>query len=849
MSLLLRSGLREHARHIWQVVLSIAGVALGVAIVVAVDLTSGSAETAFRQATSSIAGRTTHEIVGSGSRIPDSTYRELRVGLVQRDCAPVVEGMVVLTGQTRRAIRLLGVDVFAEGRLRPWFGFETALRDVDLSSFMTRPGAVLLSVAVARALGLAPGDRFAIEVSGQAHPAVLAGLLAPEDSWTRQGLENVAIADIATAQELLGRSGLDRIDLRLPDDERGRTALAAITSWLPDGLELRAAGDRAGGLHQLTRGFRINLQAFGLLTLLVGAFLIYNTMVFSVVRRRQLIGVLRSIGATRGQLVRMLVFEALTLAGLGIAFGIVLGIVLANALLGLVAQTINDLYLTVSVTNVAPSAGVLVKASLLGLTVGLAGTLMPALEATGLRPHEVLQRTSLEQRLFRLRPKVSVAGLVSIAIAALCLTSGSRSTIVSYAGLFAGLFGAALLVPTASSVLLLAAVRPLQRLFGAPGSLAARGARAGLSRTAVATAALMLAIATSLGIGVMIATFRSNVDEWLRTTLVADAYVSVPSPVSARTSVALDTGLVAALGDTPAADKLATYLWKDVETRFGPARLAAVSGGPWVRESYRVLAGNRESMTEAFTGDGAVCVSEPFAWRHEVGLGSTIELRTDRGWKPFRVVAVFRDYGSDRGSLLIGRKPFDKLWTDDSVTSMAITAAPGKAAALVSQLREAASGRQAVIVRSNRDLRAISLEIFDRTFAITGVLRLLCIVVAFLGVLSALLALQLERVAETGILRAIGAAPKQIVTLVLAQTGLLGLCAGLLAIPVGLGLAWVMVHVINRQSFGWTLTSTPVPFGLVAEAVLLAVAASLCAGVAPARKLSTIPPSLALREE
>ena len=254
-------------------------------------------------------------------------------------------------------------------------------------------------------------------------------------------------------------------------------------------------------------------------------------------------------------------------------------------------------------------------------------------------------------------------------------------------------------------------------------------------------------------------------------------------------------------------------------------------------------------MWAAFETERTVIVSEPYAYHHRLRVGAAVRLRTDRGVQDFRVAGIFADYGSDRGLVMMSRRTYEQFWHDRGVSSLGLWLSTDRdVTAMLASLRRLVGSVQEVEMRSNRSLRQASLEIFDRTFTITSVLHLLTTAVAFIGVLSALMALQLERERELGVLRATGFTPRQVWGLVTAQTGLMGLLAGLLALPVGLMLASVLVFVINRRSFGWTLELEITP-GLLVQAVLLAVLAALLAGMYPAFRMSRTSPALALREE
>lgn len=242
-------------------------------------------------------------------------------------------------------------------------------------------------------------------------------------------------------------------------------------------------------------------------------------------------------------------------------------------------------------------------------------------------------------------------------------------------------------------------------------------------------------------------------------------------------------------------------------------------------------------------------VSEPYASRTGLGAGSLLRLRTARGDRDFRVMGVYYDYASDQGVVLMSQATYRRHWNDPFLTGFALDLAPGADPDRVAErLRATIGAERALSIQSNRSLKKISLDIFDRTFLITSVLRLLAGLVAFIGVLSSLMALQLERARELGVLRANGMTPAQVWQLVTAQTGLMGLAAGLLSLPVGMTLAAVMIYVINRRSFGWTIRMELAPQVLL-QALLLALAAALLAGLYPAFKMARTSPALALREE
>jgi putative ABC transport system permease protein len=846
--LLWRASLRHLVRHPWQIGLSVLGIALGVAVALAIGLATESARRAFELATEAVTGRATHQIVGGPAGLPEEIYRTIRLDLAVPRAAPVVAVDVALPDHPGRVMQLMGVDPFAETPFRPHLAGEEPLRTV--SALLTRPGAMLMSGPAARELGLSPGATLMARVAGVRRPLVLVGTFEPVDSLSTQALESVLVTDIATAQEVAGLRGrLSRIDLMMGYRPVDRALLERIREALPPGAELVQAGAQAGAIASMTAAFTLNLRALSLLALVVGMFLIYNTMTFSVVQRRTLLGTLRALGVTRGQVFGLIAVEALAMGAVGTLLGIGLGLGLAQGLLHLVTRTINDLYFALSVREVYLTPVAVLQAVALGLGTTLLAALAPAREATGIRPREALLRSRLESASRRAAPRAALLGVALGGLGLVLLLP--NGPVWGFMGLFALLMGTALVTPLAVTVILAALDVPIAHAGGLLGRMAARGITAALSRTGVAIAALMIAVSATVGVGIMIASFREAVIRWLEGTLRADVYVSPPSLIGARPDSTLDPALIERLATTPGVAAAGTARGVTVASPRGPVNVVAIGVAAGQPPGFTFKRGRPEAVWPALER-GWMIVSEPFAYRHRVGVEDSVRLRTEHGEVRFRIAGIFYDYGSSAGVVIMSRATYERHWADRGVSSVAIYAAPGTdiptlMAALRARAAEGPSGAE-VLIRSNRALREASLVIFDRTFAVTRVLRLLIVAVAFVGVLSALMALELERVREMGLVRALGLTPGQVWGVITAQTGLIGLVAGLLAMPVGVLLAGVLVFVINRRSFGWTMPIDVRP-EILLQGLLLAVAAAALAGAYPAARMARASPAEALHDE
>jgi putative ABC transport system permease protein len=841
---LLRTGLRDLGRRPLHTGLMVLGVTVGVAVVIAIDIANTASRRGFARSTEAVVGRATHQIVGGPSGLPQDLFRRLRVESGVRPSAPVVEGVAVGLDLDRQPLRILGVDPLSEAPFRAHWGGGT-VADAAFARFFTEPDAVLIGAGLAGRYRLGPGSPIRLAVGDRLATVRVLGVMASPDKDAGTATDGLLILDVAAAQRLLGMEGrLSRIDLIASPGEAER-----IARLLPEDARLAPAHEQADTVAQLTAAFELNLTALSLLALLVGMFLIDNTVMFSVVQRRPVFGTLRALGVTPGQIFALILAETSLAAALGTVLGLGLGWLLGQAAVRLVTRTINDLYFVASVTGAPLSPGAVLKGVLLGLGAGLLAALAPAFEAARVEPITVLRPSTLEARTRRLLPWLAGAGALLGALATGALFAFPRSLSASFASLFGVVLSAALVAPT-FTLGLMAALRPLcSQLFGALGRLATGAVVRSLSRTGVAVAALTVAVSVTIGVSVMIASFRATVVNWLELTLVADFYVSAPTPGGGRSVRPISPDVPARVAAVPGIGAVETIRIAMVASPEGEVRLAVSDAARSRRAAlYRFSEGDPQE-TWARVQQGAVLVSEPFAYHHRVPAhGGSVTLRTDAGPRAFPVAGIYYDYAAERGTVLMSRNVYEQHWHDRAISSVAAYLAEGRDQEAVADALRTALAGTALQVMENRSLRREALAVFDRTFAVTEALRVLAVVVAFIGVWSALMALQVERTRELGTLRALGLLPGQLLGLTLLETGLIGLAAGLLSIPTGLLLAVILIDVINVRSFGWTMQLRIEPLVLV-QAVAVSVLAALLAAVYPGWRLQKMSVAAALRQE
>jgi putative ABC transport system permease protein len=855
MPLLWAASIRHLLRHPAQLVLALVGLSVGVGTIIAVDIATASSGRAFQLSVQAVNGAATHEIVGGPRGVDERLYVDLRTGRgVQNGAtgsegarvalAPIVEGYIVVGEQT---MQLIGIDPFASRELDAK-GTAVQSQSGDPQRWFTQPGGVVMAAATAKQLGLSVNQSFEVDAGGRTYPAVLIGTVAGDQAGGSAGYDALVLTDIAQAQEWLGAEGqLSRIDLRVPEGAAGEAAVAHLRAILPAGVRLEQAQGRAQQSVDMTAAFTTNLQAMSMLALLVSTLLIYGAISFAVVQRRRIIGILRALGATRGNVFTIVLTEAAVLGAVGAGFGLLLGVMIGRGLVELVSQTINDLYFVVAVNETVLPASSVAKALLAGFGTSLAGAWLPALEVAGSSPQLGLRRSVLEARAVSLARKLLIASGVLAAASGVVAISSGRSLLAGFAALFLLLLSAATLTPALLRALSRVAARiaghvsPIARL--AFGDIAAS-----LSRTGVAVAALGMALAAMIGVSIMVESFRESLRDWLARTLRADIYVTAPGPGAGRPERKIDSDLLKAMLATPGIVDYGMSRRVTIDLPHGPIPLDAVQLARGGHANMALTVGDPNVTWPAFE-KGDIVISEPLAYRTQLNPGNTLRLPTDSGPHAFRIAGIYREYGNDRGTVLMSLRVYRKYWHDDGITAVGFYVAPRvPLEQVMAGFRELARGKQSLFIRSNAELRALSMSIFERTFVITRVLYWLAAGVAAIGLVSALLAWELERSHEIAILRSLGLTPAGAALLIEGQTGFMGLVALLAAIPAGLLTALLLIDVINRRAFGWRI-DVHLSVAQFVNALLLAIAAAVVAGLYPARRVARANIAGDIREE
>ncbi|MFK7859020.1 MAG: FtsX-like permease family protein [Granulosicoccus sp.] len=848
LRILARSSWQFYRHHPAQLLLSMLGIVLGVGIVTAVLVTNNSSQRAFALSTEALYGRTTHQLSGANG-LDQAVYVKLRNQFSHFAMAPVITGHIAIGEQV---FSLLGLDPFAEavfnriGTASPTS--ETTDRgtsqagNLPIQALLQRD-ALIISESSAQTYKLPVGETINLSVGGEDHEAYLAATYTSDNPAATAGL---MIGDIAFAQALLSRgSKIDRVDLILDSDQ-----VQLLEAAIPATLQLTPAISRTQTMQAMTRGFHINLTAMSLLALVVGAFLIHNTMTFAVVQRRELFAIKRITGITARTVLYSILLEATLISSVASLAGIVLGYFLSSALIKLTTRTINDLYFVLHVQEIWFSPWLIATGLLLGIGSSLLAACLAAFDAASTSPIQARQRSLIEERTHRLLPFMAISGLLIMIFGALLSVLPLQSLIIGFVALMLIILGYGLLIPwlvfTVTRTL-----KPWLDTLGVSMSLAAGGIYRNISRTGLAIAALSIAVSATFGVDVMIGSFRSTVDQWLGTTLQSDIYITAPKAVTTENARFLASDSMQLAQATAGVKSVSNGRTIDARTSVGNVDMLVIQPHEQSEQGFELISEISGNPWRAWLNDQTLMISEPLATKHDLQPGDSLQVFTElEGFTSFGIVAVFRDYGSSHGKLLMARPVFDRYWDEPGIGSLGIILEDtANDEVVMDSLRlQLSSVEQPLIIQSNTAIHRQSLIVFDRTFEVTRVLRWLTVGVAFVGIFSALLALHLERAREFAILRASGATRRRIMSVVLTQTVLMGLLAGTLALPLGWLMSEVLIKVINVRSFGWSMQSI-MPVGSIPETLFLALLSAVLAGFYPAYRLSRRSIAAQLRDD
>jgi putative ABC transport system permease protein len=832
--------LRHLRRHPLLGLLNILSVALGVAVYLATQIANHSANRAFAATVDLVAGKAELEITAPGGHLLETVLPEVTAVPGISAATPIVRGVVTLPDFPGEHLEILGIDVFTNAPFRTFDPTNFDSSEFDIQRWLGPPGSIAVSEEFVRRHNLKAGDKVRARVGVVDRELEIGFLLRRDEAFD----SSFAAMDIGWAQELFGRRGeLSVIQLKQTKPRDREATVAALRKVVPTDARVASPAQRTEEVEKMLGGFELNMTAMSLVSLLVGMFLIYNTVSASVARRHHEIGILRSLGVTRNEARALFLGEAVVLGAIGSALGLIGGLLLARVLVDAVAQTISSLYVLVNVKEVALRPSTFAVAWIIGLGSVVASAWFPAHAAAKEDPVEALHGDNRLERSIRPSPAWLISGLLSIFFAGafcfLALSTGPRW--LAFGGAFLVLAGFSFLVPRITFHFskgvagLLRRLRPHRSKARIETELAAANLSRALTRNSVTIASLGVAIAMTIGVSVMVFSFRKTVEAWINDSLIADLFIA-PASNEVGAGSFVPPAALEFLSHHPAVATADTF--REVHLPMGDKNVVVAVIRGERREFQFLNGGDAGARMRRFHNEACVLISESFARRNQLREGDVMPLTTPDGPRPFSVAGVFYDYTRDQGIVYLSAKNFVNFWRDDRVHSVAVYLKENRAAEEVSAAFRSEFSRDGqFMIYSNQSLRRRIFEIFDQTFAVTYVLLAIAVFVAITGIFLSLTILITERQRELAILRAIGASAGQIRKLLLSETAMLGFLAAVVGMVSGLCLSLVLTGVINRAFFGWTI-HLAFPWRSLWFTPVWILAAAVVAGIVPAWRAS-----------
>lgn len=849
--------LREHGGR---TVLTVLGLGLGIAVVVAVVLVNRSVLHAAESTFEEVAGEADLQITGTAAGFDETYLEQLRAHPLVDSVSPIVQQTTIISDPTAKGERmlLLGIDL-AGGDTDAFGAFAAtdaqAVRQHPLR-FLNSASNVIVSRSLAKRLGRGMHDGIELVTPNGVERFEIWGFLEDEGLGRAFG-GNVAIMHYQAAQAAFNRGTmLDRIDLALRAGQEVDVVAQVLADKLGDaGLRVDRPARKTGRSLKMLQGLQLGLTAASLIAVLVGSFLIYNTMLISVAQRKREFGVLRALGTTRSQLLRLLALEATLLGLVGSAVGIGIGILLARTMVRGVSDTLSQLYLQVTANQLEVEPPLLLLCLGLGVASTVVSGLYPAIQATRIAPAQTLRASGL------LSPKAgSRATRIALDVAGLAMLAAPFALVrlppiggvpMGPFTACASLFGAgALLMPR-----LIGGVHALLRRvagprFGVAAHLANENLPRDLTRSSITAGALMTGLAMAMGFSVFIASFIESASSWVEQSIPGDLFVTSAAPFGGVHNLPMSPELAAALREVDGVDLVEQLRVAELEYQDAPIKLISSEIDIYSPHStMSMLEGDQAEAARAIKAGTGVTISGNLARRFGLHLGDRISLRAQNGERSFEVVGVRVDYTSEQGTVLMDRATYLAGWGEDRVDIIKVYTKPGvDLGALRQRIDRQFGQRYDLFILTNREFRDDVATLLERIFALLRALEGVAIAIAALGIINALLASVLDRIRELGVLRAVGMLRSQLRTMVVTEAALIGLSGVLGGLCIGLPLGYVLIEHVNVALTAWHFPFQPewTSMGLMVVAGVVVAAA---AGLYPADQAARLPMTDALAYE
>jgi len=804
--ILMMAQVREHPARLLVTVLA---VALGVALGASVYLVNSAALNEFGLATKRLVGEADIVVRGPREGFAENVFTKLAREPSVAAASPILELQVALPG-AHDTLKVLGLDPFRAASLQPALIGDIGGRMVDLF----QPNTIFLSSRAAQELHRRRGDMLPVIVGSALKSLRVIGILSMSTYP-----QSLGVMDIASAQWTFGQIGrLNRVDLRLAGGTSVESYRTRLGSMLPAGVLAVAPQVERDRAVTVTRAYRVNLNMLALVALWTGAFLVFSTQSLAVLRRRRSLALLRALGVTRLELQRALIGEGATLGALGSLIGVILGAALASAMLRILTGDLGNGQLRIAGASLHAAILPLLAFFVIGTGVASAGAWLPARTAARQPPARSLKGGDGDYSgVARVSWKVGILFLAAGAILARLPPIGGLP-VLGYAAIAALLFGGVLLVPALTIRILRITPRTNRVVF----DTAVAQMRENVGLSALSLASIIVSFSLMVAMAIMVYSFRVSFDHWLGKLLPADLQLRVPlGNDTAYWSTADQTALESVRGVARIEFRRTRQLLLDPE-RPAVTLIARNSTAAEIAGELPLI-----RSLDLASPAATAWISEALQDLYGYTLGDTIALPLAGHIKRFAIVGVWRDYARTFGAIVISRPAYIDATGDRSATEGSVWLNEGFDAAIVERgLRACFPGGDSLEIMTSAALHERSLQIFDRAFAITYALEAIAVIIGLMGVSFAASSTALARRSEFGMLRHIGMLRRQVIAMLASEGFLMSIFGVLYGVTLGAALSLVLVYVVNRQSFNWSI-DLAVPWRQLGalSAVLMAAAA------------------------
>ncbi|MGH7798613.1 MAG: FtsX-like permease family protein [Candidatus Binatia bacterium] len=842
---------RHATRHRLRTALTFFGIALGVAVVVAIAVVNRSLTTSFRSTIDQIAGKAVLQVANGESGIAESLYPIIRDTSGVRESAATVEGFLPVVGAPGERLYVYGVDLLTDFVIREHqfadnqFGFDQAL------DFIASPDSIALTESFSRRLKLPLGAKIILLTSQGKREFTVRALLKEQGTATVFG-GSFALMDLPVAQRTFGKEGkLDVVDLTVEEGESIEAVQQRLRKRLQGAAAVERPRERGEQIELLLTSFRVGLFFVSLIALFVGFFLIYNTVSVSVIQRKKEIGTLRCLGMKRSELLRLIIAEALLLALAGSMLGALLGWFLARAALVAVGETVGNLFSLMDLADGDFTLRESVIALGSGVAVAVLAALHPAVEAVRVSPLENVRQAAWQPAGRGKKSWPNRLGILSFIVSPALLliapaVNGSVEKFsVGVAGMLIFLLGLAAFCPA----LIGFAVRRFRQLkWGLPGlswvelRLASDSLYRNPIRSGITVATMVISLAAIFTIASFVSSVRGSLLAWVDQMVTADLIVSSGARTAGPRNVPLREDLLPELRKISGIQIIdlyrlirSTYQGKPILIESFSARDSAP-----VRTLPMAEGDGDRALRDMAEGKGVI-VSESFQSKFGIGRGDRVELLTPSGKISFAVLGVYIDYSSDSGSVLLDRALYQKYWQDELLDAFDLWLEPGAdERAIIQMIKERHGEQYQLFISTHGELREAVVGIMEQSFVVNYAVEIVAVIVAILSVVNTLLASVLDRTREIGVLRAIGATQAQVRRTVVAEAGWMGLLGGLLGLFAGTVMAYHHVVYNTKELTGWTFQFY-YPYDVAALSIIASVLLCVLASLAPAKQAASLP--------